>query len=855
MDTILFESRTGRLNGMMRKYGAQQSSKRLTRLLYFDRNKARHMATPNTSRRGEKSNVAKGNKFRDAIADLLRTKYPDVATEVRVGHKNVDVVFSYRNLGKTIKVGVECKDYDAPLTKEKIKTEIWSDYDSLVPGHLHEILIVARYPLNSAAQQYVESIPQLRFQIYEQLEEDLLGLHSYIKNLANAFKTQEVEHYYIDARFDRHELPAQEVIRTWIENETGDSFAVLGGYGKGKTSLALRTVSVQANKHLTDPSERIPILLRLGQVVHETSLEALFGKEFTAKQHTDGFRFETLMHLNKAGRLLIVLDGFDEMKHAMSESDFYNNFREFNRLRGPSSKVLLLGRPNALPTEARTLVFRGQRSVGAQIHNDPSFPPWREEEIAFFDSLEVDRFLRAYLRYRVKNSALALSDFVDSRVSEIKSLISFDLLRRPVQARIVADLAADPSFDLRGFTAYTLYEQFIRQLVERDSGKRVRKLISTQDRLAFQRELAWWMWTRGESQGHFNRHDVPHELLSELPNGGATDDETKLNEYIVSTLTEEKETGILYFAHRSFQEFLVAERLRKVKISPDQHVVLSKALTPDIREFLREAPEQDSVVLQWFETLVACSGPLSFAYLGYYQSNVNVRVRLLADDNYSGWSPVEVAIAGMMVANDVSSLLQPLAETYAKLGKVIAAGKDVAAAVAAFCLIRLAVVVENKEDAMAGYEWLAAAAFVRLLTHCSELREGDNSILVEQRRLGPIEKMIQRSFRKHRDIKTGVDIQINVNSCFEDLSVFLTSESKFISDSLPGVMRVTSDPKMPIASFDAIRVPAKTIANRLKNRVRKESFESVLIPMKGSSFPIVARIERHGKVIHTDPDL
>ncbi|MFS0757524.1 NACHT domain-containing protein [Noviherbaspirillum sp. 1P10PC] len=819
------------------------------------------MAEKNFSKTGEQSTVTKGNKFRDAVADLLRTKYQDVATEVRIAHKNVDIVFSYRNYGKTIKVGVECKEYSKPLTKDMIRTEIWSDYGPLVPSDIQEVIIVARHPLNSAAQQYVDTIPQLRFQTYEHLEEDLLGLHLYIKKLASEFKAQEIENYYIAARFDGHALSAQKVIRNWIENPTGDSLAVLGGYGKGKTSLALQTISEQANRHLADPGERIPILLRLGQEVHETSLEGLFGKEFTARQHTEGYRFETLMHLNRAGRLLIVLDGFDEMKHAMSSTDFYNNFREFNRLRGPNAKVLLLGRPNALPSEARTLVFRGQRMVGAQIHNDPAFPPWSEEQIAFFDSTEVDKFLRSYLQYRVANSSLALEDFVNSRVTEIKDQIAFELLRRPVQARIVADLAADPAFDLRGFTAYTLYEQFIRQLVERDSEKRVRKLISTEDRLTFQRELTWWMWTRRESQGHFNRHDVPTDLLQGLPNGGATNLDTKLNEYIVSTLTEEKETGILYFAHRSFLEFLVAERLRKVKISAEQHVVLSKTLTSDITNFLQEAPGQADVMLDWFETLVACAGPLSFGYVRYYQSNSTISDRALANENYATISPAETLIIGMIDARDTLLTSAELSERFTKLGKIVAMGGEVSAAVAAFCLAEVATSLHEKDDKDVirnAYEWLITASFVRLLTHCSQLREGDNSILIEQKRFGPIEKLIQRSFKKYRDIGTGVDIEIDIIAAFSSLSVYLTSESKFLDDEF---LRTTleNDAEKSLLfrnnSFRPIRIPAKAIAGRLKNPLRREIFESVLLPMKTLSFPIVAKSERHAKITTAIDDL
>jgi hypothetical protein len=80
-----------------------------------------------------------------------------------------------------------------------------------------------------------------------------------------------------------------------------------------------------------------------------------------------------------------------------------------------------------------------------------------------------------------------------------------------------------------------------------------------------------------------------------------------LNEYIFSSLTEEKEASVLYFAHRSFQEFLVADHLRTVRLTPDQHVTMSAAITPDIRSLLDEAPDKAHLAT-WFETLTASEG-------------------------------------------------------------------------------------------------------------------------------------------------------------------------------------------------------------------------------------------------------
>lgn len=97
----------------------------------------------------------------------------------------------------------------------------------------------------------------------------------------------------------------------------------------------------------------------------------------------------------------------------------------------------------------------------------------------------------------------------------------------------------------------------------------------------------------------------------------------KRNEYIVSTLTEEKETGVLFFAHRSFQEFLVAERLRMVTPTPVAHTEDSNFMTDDVEAFLHQAPDQ-KFALEWYMTLQGAAGPITLPYLPFLAGFPNV---------------------------------------------------------------------------------------------------------------------------------------------------------------------------------------------------------------------------------------
>jgi hypothetical protein len=790
--------------------------------------------------------TSSGDLFRDAVASLLRTKYPDVRTEVLIGHKKVDVVYRYVEFGRQLTIGVECKNYSAPLTKDQIRSEIWADYSPLIDNRsLHMLIVVAPKDINAAARAFVENIPSLRFQTYGQFEDSLIGLHGYIGSLARMFEESNLKNYYVPARLEGHDASAMDIIDAWQKSDDVRPLAILGGYGKGKTSLALKIVSRQAARHQMDPTERIPILIRLGQVVHETQLEALFGKEFTARFPATDFRFDTLMHLNEQGRLLVVLDGFDEMKHAMSMADFRATFKEFNRLLGAASKVLLLGRPNALPTEARTHVFRGQRRFGDQTLTDPQFAVWREEVIAFFDDNETECFLRAYLTYLLEGHAKivgsSVDEFIDRRVAEVIAQVSNDLLRRPVQARIVAELASDPAFKLEGFTQYTLYEQFIKLLIERDTQeKRARGGIDLESRFEFQKALAYWSWTKeSDGQGHFIRDDVPISLVERLPDGQAIDPSTKLSEYIVSSLTEEKEAGILYFAHRSFQEFLVADGLRTAQLSPEQHVVMSRAITPDIRSFLDAAPDQDHLA-RWFQTLSACEGPLDIDYLRYFQSSLPLVREIAEAARSAGCSPAHIAVIGIAQRNPGESPVSR-AETISILVNAVAQFDGVTASLAGLCLLRMS----HGGEARATLAFVAAL-FMRIALRVRVPDDLDKSLTVSGHQYGVLEELLATYVRKSSNVRDGIVVEVDTQRACRLLYGHVTKNyiRPATDFDVSALLSPFTEPVEATARFEKDwSAPATRVTEMVKRKDKRELVERIF-RLRGDRFNVVSVNDR-----------
>lgn len=220
-----------------------------------------------------------------------------------------DIRFSREDLGRTEVWAVDCKDYAKPLDKGYVSKEIYPLYEVMLQkGDVARVLIVSRKGVSTDAEEFIRSWKGASHLTYEQLAESLVGLRGYMQHLA-ALRATEGGTDYIEARLEAVEGPALRAVEHRARGADGAGRAILGSYGQGKSSFARCLAAHLAARHLADPTERMPILLRLGEVVHETQLEGLFGKEFTARHPSPGYQFRTLEHLNRSGRLLVILDG------------------------------------------------------------------------------------------------------------------------------------------------------------------------------------------------------------------------------------------------------------------------------------------------------------------------------------------------------------------------------------------------------------------------------------------------------------------------------------------------------------------------------------------------------------------
>ncbi|MEZ5524553.1 MAG: NACHT domain-containing protein [Pseudomonadales bacterium] len=576
------------------------------------------------------SSVEKGNKLRDAVFSLVKAAQKDnCTTEKEIAGKNVDVYFEQpSSFHGTEKCVVECKSYNKSLGRDDISM-ILSHYIPCKP-EFDYLLIITDVPLTPAVKNTLSSHEWVRHFTFDQFSDWLMSFSHYLRELKANFSNEGLSNYYVSIK-DTIGNDIENKINDWIESNSNVPNAILAGYGMGKTSFAKKLAFEYANKFLKGEPTRIPILLKLGDIYNEQGLEGLICKYFSSKYKVPGFSYSLFLELNRHGRLLIVLDGFDEMKHAMSFSSFRAMMSEFNQLVVSGSKVIILGRPNIFTSEdEKASVLHGIRKVGTTEFKSAEMVDYSEIQVSDFDRAQLSSFVSGYLNYLFSERSTRSSDFltpefIEKRKLEILDKKYTELISRPVHARMLSMLSVSTPEDLSSFNRYQLYREFVDLFLERELQKPSRKNIDSTTRRQFIEDLAWAQWKKGGVRG-FSYTEIAE---SSIKVEDAPFYQDTLRELVLGSVLESKGGDYFYFSHRSFQEYLVAEYIvRKPQWSTKELQDLSDSINSEVVNFINESGNSNFIFKSVYDSLEIYGGNLSWTLIQFLISHVSSK-----DDN------------------------------------------------------------------------------------------------------------------------------------------------------------------------------------------------------------------------------
>ncbi|GLH75202.1 hypothetical protein SSBR45G_01100 [Bradyrhizobium sp. SSBR45G] len=573
--------------------------------------------------------MSKGTDFELQVASLLRssTGYKNVREQQHICGKNVDIVFQKQwNPHKFRTIAIECKDWKSGINRDVIR-ETYFDYKPLFDNkRIDELWIVTPKPVSATVQEHADHFDGLEIIHLGELEKDIIDFSLYATFLRDRFQNDTLSQYYIPSRVLNSTSTLHSRISNWLASASSRPIAIWAGYGMGKTSYASYLASELASHYLTDSSKRIPILIPLGDYYTSPRIDGLFASTLTREHGVHGYNYNTFWNLHESGRFVIILDGFDEMKHAMTTSEFSAITKEIRRLILPNSKVLLLGRPDAIVTgEEHTALMRGRRQVSTLEISDNISAEFDELRLDFFSRDEYLDFLKRYIScfYTRKDR----STYIRSRLKQVGQIGVEDLIKRPVQARMLAQILLNPSNSIEKVSRYDLYSTFIEDCLSREEEKPERRKLSRTIRKDFMQDLSWWLWAIKRTRT-FTVADISPSIMKRyvLPERDAIGQLRELlvgsvvEEHSIGTLVSEKDAGTFYFPHLSFTEFLVAEYVIERELSETEIGILAQSFDGEVGSFISGYRLKDGMH-KLYSDLNQYRGPLSWSFIEFLSNS------------------------------------------------------------------------------------------------------------------------------------------------------------------------------------------------------------------------------------------
>jgi hypothetical protein len=623
-----------------------------------------------------------GKNFEDEVANLLELANFNVKHEMLLGHKKVDLYITEQRFGSVRRIAVECKSSSRSLTQAQV-SYIYSNYRPLIDANLiDEVLVVTKNCLTPSALAMVDATRDIAHIASADLFNLVMDFGPYLVGLQAQFHENGLSSYYVPP-LDNNRQDLEKLLLDWWGLPTSQPIAILGSYGTGKTTLARRMAHILASKALRNREERIPILVRLGEISSEQSLEGLLGKLFTARSVVRNYSFDVFMALNSMGRFVVFLDGFDEMKHTLSWPEFKYNFRQLNRLVTGNSKVVILGRPTAfLNDDEYRNVLHGIRNLAGVELREPDWPEYKEVHLSAFSESQARIFLRRYLEYKIQSVAnikerKKIRHVIDYQVDIICGKDFPDLSRRPVQLKMLAEVLPTWKGEVEELTVSNLYSYFIDLIIEREQEKLGRQRFGTGARRSFARDLAMFLW-KNKGEMSITADSIPAEILWSYRENGE-DLEAVRRDLVSACFLDRKLGDSLFFPHRSFQEFLVAEDL-VINLTQGRIAFSDASLLTnnEIAEFIEGMINLDKIK-SWEERLERAAGTMSsrFAQIWLSQKNAVGYLWNRFERVKSPWYPALLTLAvktekadASFAAGLINNLLERLSGPVGRYGLV-----------------------------------------------------------------------------------------------------------------------------------------------------------------------------------------
>ena len=560
--------------------------------------------------KGRDSMQKQGKTFEERVANLLRLLGYDVQPEQKYDKNDVDLTARWSQGLEEAIYCVECKDYSGAVTKDVFeKLEIWLDKPEAKQLNARGMVVGRSFA--PTALGYAREANILAFTI-DELERKLADFSPLLARtitqfeqspLVSAYVTQGAAPLLLDgngaerkdtnspSKADAAIANLVEYGVAWAEGRGSRLWVLLGDYGTGKTAFTQRLAYELAVRARDDATRPVPLLINLRDVPNKASLEDVLESHWKNVSHR-AVSAQVLLHLISRGRVVLLLDSFDEIGIAQAGRNVVEQFRAMVRITGEAGDGTA-DRPaagNRILVTCREQFFRVRSDVVRAARGESDrISPLMEVARGFDGSLDLlatftDAQIGEYLRKRLgQERAHEAEAFIKrARLSTLAD-------RPQLLEMIVKSLPDLMQLQAGGhaLSAGALYQTYTNDWL--DSFKPVERQSSSEQLRLILETLAFTLWNREGNRIHYA--DLAGLLAQDdaLRNGM---DPVQLDvELRTAAFLSRTPDGLYGFSHRSFLEYFYARRIQFALRQNDEwktlRAVLNGArLNPEVCDFV-----------------------------------------------------------------------------------------------------------------------------------------------------------------------------------------------------------------------------------------------------------------------------
>jgi len=398
------------------------------------------------------------------------------------------------------------------------------------------------------------------FNLSEFLQQKVWG--PYIDVLTSLVKRDQIPELYVDLAC--HKLDVSEdgkdinkdaypslddYIDNWLNERGKMHISLLGEFGTGKTWFCRHYAHRQLERYLIDPAnERLPLLITLRAFSKSMTPQQLINDALLEQYKLPfvGSAFDVFKEMNRRGKILLILDGFDEMAKQVVKQIVIDNFWELAKLVDDNSKVILTSRTEYFrwAKEAQSILSGEEYGRSTIILSPPKF------EILYLEPFDDEKIEKVILgRMGRENGSI-----ISKRILSIRNLA--EMARKPVLIELLLASMGEISPDVLENQAQVYLYATNKLLLH--NIKTERTFTSTADKLYFLCELAWEMINTGQLRIYYTQ--IPSRIQDYFGDRIKSPHELDNWDFDLrsQTLLHRDATGYYEFAHKSLAEYFVA---------------------------------------------------------------------------------------------------------------------------------------------------------------------------------------------------------------------------------------------------------------------------------------------------------